>query len=110
MYLFVYGTLIDSKIQRALLGRDLEKTPALLKGFELLHRLPNHYPYKTIKPNKNEDTSGYVLHIQESDLSRLDRYEVVPELYKRYKVKVQINDKHEDAFVYMYSEYQMPQL
>lgn len=110
MKLFVYGTLINPRIQARVFGRTIESKPAVLKGFELHSIHPTGAPYKTIKKADGETANGWILDINQSDLLALDIYEGCPSLYVRKKVQVSCNitpsvESIVDAYTYIATEY-----
>jgi gamma-glutamylcyclotransferase (GGCT)/AIG2-like uncharacterized protein YtfP len=81
---FVYGSLLDSRRQREVTGRELRMLPARLPGFE---RRRERYFF--IVPRTDAETVGAILlGLDALDLSALDRYEEVPNLYTREIVTV----------------------
>ena len=92
-YLFVYGTLTNP-LTRFYACRCLPETmaPATLSGYA---RIPHQ---RTIVPGTSEDrVSGTILTITPVELRRFDRYERVPQKYRRERVT--INEK--DVWVYI---------
>lgn len=82
--LFVYGSLLDAAHRAALIGREVGAAPARLEGYE---RRRGRYFY--IVERAGAETSGLVLSgLGERDFAALDRYEEVPHLYTRVKIKV----------------------
>jgi gamma-glutamylcyclotransferase (GGCT)/AIG2-like uncharacterized protein YtfP len=81
---FVYGSLLDRARQRRVLGREVRMLPARLPGYE---RGRARYFY--IVPHPGAETRGAILlGLDARDLSALDRYEEVPDLYTREAVTV----------------------
>ena len=81
---FVYGSLLDQRRQRQVVGRELRMLPARLPGFE---RKRGRYFY--IVPQAGAETVGAILlDLSARDMSALDRYEEVPTLYTREVVTV----------------------
>lgn len=81
---FVYGSLLDYRRQRQVVGRELRMLPARLPGFE---RKRQRYYY--IVARAGAETSGAILlGLDARDLSALDRYEELPTLYTREIVTV----------------------
>jgi gamma-glutamylcyclotransferase (GGCT)/AIG2-like uncharacterized protein YtfP len=75
--LFVYGTLLDPKTRRAVIGRPCHTRAATLAGYA---RREGHYPYLEADPAAR--TAGLlVLGLSRAELARLDDYEgVAPSL------------------------------
>jgi gamma-glutamylcyclotransferase (GGCT)/AIG2-like uncharacterized protein YtfP len=83
--LFVYGALLDAKLRRRLLGRELRAEPARLSGFE---RGRKRYFFVTLRAGAS--VPGEILYeLLPADFAVLDRYEDVPRLYKREWAQVQ---------------------
>ncbi len=81
---FVYGSLLDARRQREVVGREPRMLAARLPGFE---RRRGRYFY--IVPQTGAQTAGAILmDLDARDLSALDRYEDVPNLYTREMVTV----------------------
>ena len=81
---FVYGSLLDSSRRVEILGREVETRAAILPGYE---RRRGRYFY--VVPREGSETIGAILlNIDAQDLSALDRYEEVPDLYTRQCVEV----------------------
>lgn len=91
--LFVYGTLQEEKIQRAVFGRNLQKRQDFLKGYEKFSiRIPDEASgsfYPAIKPSKNSDNTipGMLLELKVQELKKADAYE--GNSYSRKKVKLE---------------------
>jgi gamma-glutamylcyclotransferase (GGCT)/AIG2-like uncharacterized protein YtfP len=86
--LFVYGSLLDEKHRREILGRDAIARPARLDGFE---RRRGRYFH--IVARAGAQAAGLLLSgLEARDFARLDRYEDVPRLYTRERVEVIDND------------------
>lgn len=81
---FVYGSLLERKRQREIVGRELRMLPAVLPGFE---RRRARYYY--IVANAAAQTRGAILmDLNARDLAAIDRYEDIPNLYTREIVTV----------------------
>jgi hypothetical protein len=81
---FVYGSLLDYRRQRQVIGRELRMLPARLPGFERKRRR-----YYYIVARAGAETSGAILlGLDARDLTALDRYEELPTLYTREIVTV----------------------
>jgi gamma-glutamylcyclotransferase (GGCT)/AIG2-like uncharacterized protein YtfP len=81
---FVYGSLLNPKRQREVVGRELPMLPARLPGYE---RGRGRYFYIVARPGA-ETLGAILLDLDARDISALDRYEEVPDLYKREAVTV----------------------
>ena len=75
--LFVYGTLLDPKMRRAVIGRSCRTRAATLVGYA---RREGRYPY--LAPDAAACTAGQLLlRLTGAELARLDDYEgVAPSL------------------------------
>ena len=96
--LFVYGTLKDPEIQRAVFGRATAGTPATLEGFikSQLQLGKNMYPVITSGEGAVE---GVVLELTRKEMKNTDRYET--DAYKRVKL---ILSNGREAWVYQKNE------
>jgi len=82
--LFVYGNLLDERLQRELLGRTVSTVPATLHDYA---RERARFFYVTPRPGAL--TPGLLLlDLRSHDFATLDRYEEVPVLYLREKIDV----------------------
>ncbi|MFN8524071.1 MAG: gamma-glutamylcyclotransferase family protein [Chloroflexota bacterium] len=90
--LFVYGTLMDPSVRRAVLGerRDLEVVRAMLPDHRRFRVTGFDYPY--VAPELGSIVEGMVLlGLADEDLVVLDDYEDVAEgLYERRMVTVRM--------------------
>lgn len=88
--MFVYGTLMSDAITRALLGRRVDRKPAVLNGFKRFHVKDEAYP--AIVRWENSTVSGMVLlDLKEDELMVLDVYEESD--YKRIQVEVHMEEE-----------------
>ena len=96
--LFVYGTLQDPEVQKKVIGRIVNSSPAKLSGFIKSEVVINNNTYPIIikNPESSETISGLVLEIEPEDIKHLDEYET--DAYKREKVALE-ND--EEVWVYL---------
>ena len=85
-YLFVYGTLLDEKIRRAVLGRPAPLTPGKLQGFSMssLTIDGTAYPVLVEDPSSNETIEGGYFEITDQELEKTDAYET--SVYSRKQV------------------------
>ncbi|MCP5141928.1 MAG: gamma-glutamylcyclotransferase [Gammaproteobacteria bacterium] len=97
--LFVYGTLMDARVQRRVSGREFPSQPASLPGFRRYLVVGEAYP--GIRPDPEGIVSGRLLWpVGRAALTRLDAYEGA--LYRREEVEVVLADGcRERAFVYV---------
>jgi gamma-glutamylcyclotransferase (GGCT)/AIG2-like uncharacterized protein YtfP len=87
--LFVYGTLRSQLMRFIVTGRMQEAEPAALPGF----RREN----LNVTRDPDAKVEGYVIHVSDSELRRLDRYERTGQRYERVRV---ILDDGTSAWVY----------
>ena len=77
MDLFVYGTLLDDDVRRAVLGAVAQRSllvPARLAGWRRVYLRGRHYP--VIVPHKDSVVAGaLLLDLAASSVSRLSRFE-----------------------------------
>lgn len=81
--LFVYGTLKDEKVRKAIFGREVSALSAVLENFGLYH----DGSYYFISPCRGKIVTGYVLEVNDRELLLADKWEDVP-LYTRKEVAV----------------------
>ncbi len=98
--LFVYGTLLDEKIQQQVFARCPERVPAVLSGWSVRPRSVRGL-YPDIVRRAGASTSGAVLKIDRAELERADRYEDAPVLYRRLRVTVLAGDRRERCWMYV---------
>jgi len=97
--LFVYGTLTDEVILKAVTGKTFQQKVAFLTGFRKLD-IPEFYP--VIVPDPRASVKGkLILDVDEDTLQRLDFYEDEGEIYTRVMVKVKTDDGVQEAFTYI---------
>jgi len=83
--LFVYGALLDAKLRRRLVGRELRAEPAQLSGYE-----KGRTRYFFVVPRAGASVTGEILsELLPEDFAVLDRYEDTPLLYTRERAQVQ---------------------
>lgn len=79
--LFVYGTLMDPELVRALTGRTFATEPATLQGYRKVE-VAGHYPY--IEASESELVEGaLILDVDRNALAVLDDYEDEGSMYLR---------------------------
>ena len=94
--LFAYGSLKSSKVQRRLLGREIEGMPDLLPNYRRTTFTIEQSSYYVAVPSKGESLEGIILEVSEEEIAILDNYESVE--YKRVKKKLASGAK---AWVYV---------
>ena len=82
--IFVYGTLIDEKVQRKLIGRTPELSPDILEKYIKKYVVLEGQTYPLIDKRDNNFVEGFVMKINEEELAIFDKYE--GSNYKRNKV------------------------
>ena len=86
-WLFSYGTLQDSAVQRANFGRDLTGEPDAMQGYAqswveitdpavLATSGKTHHPIVSHSGNSQDQVAGTVFHITAQELLAADAYEV----------------------------------
>jgi len=73
--LFIYGTLKQDYVQRALLGRELSGTPDRLAGHRKIVVTLGDTLYPDIEPAPGESVDGLLVYVNEKELHMLDTYE-----------------------------------
>lgn len=88
MRLFFYGTLLDSDVQVAVLGRALappDLTPAVLRHFRRVYIAGRCYPM--VVPHRGGLVEGAVAdRLSPDDLARIARYEGADYRLERHQV------------------------
>ncbi len=83
--LFVYGTLLDTEVQRAVFGREAHSEPAILKGFLRSEVGIGNRTYPILLESTDHDVEGIVLTITPYELEKIDNYET--SAYRRVRAK-----------------------
>jgi gamma-glutamylcyclotransferase (GGCT)/AIG2-like uncharacterized protein YtfP len=82
--LFVYGTLQQPEVQLELLGRVIDGEIDSIEDYIVVRDYidpEDGIAYPRIKPYKKGCTFGKILHVSDSDLEILDKYET--DMYQR---------------------------
>ncbi len=96
---FVYGTLADDQILKAVTGKEFPKKTAYLEGYRKLD-IPEFYPI--IVPDPRASVEGkLIFDVDEETLKHLDDYEDEGNLYYRIRVKVKTEESVQTAFTYI---------
>jgi gamma-glutamylcyclotransferase (GGCT)/AIG2-like uncharacterized protein YtfP len=82
--LFVYGTLLEARVQRAVIGREISGEPARLDGFRKTKLQDGSEVFPNLVPDAEASVTGQILTIDDVELSNIDRYE--GDLYARHRV------------------------
>ncbi len=87
---FAYGSNMSRAQMRSRAGEIFEERPAHLENYELLFNKKSRGGSATanIRPAPGKAVEGVLYKIQESAFRNLDRYEGVPEHYRRIEVNV----------------------
>jgi gamma-glutamylcyclotransferase (GGCT)/AIG2-like uncharacterized protein YtfP len=83
---FAYGTLLDPSHQKRLFGRRIPRAPAVLPGWKRTRCVGR---YLGIVRDRGSRTKGGVLLLNRAELAAADRWEGVPDLYRRRRVRVE---------------------
>jgi gamma-glutamylcyclotransferase (GGCT)/AIG2-like uncharacterized protein YtfP len=73
--LFVYGTLQDPAVQRAVFGRVVEGKPDSLGGYTKSHITLDGTVYPIIRPDLQVSVEGLLIEVTPYELTLIDRYE-----------------------------------
>ncbi len=97
-HVFVYGTLMDPHIIKAITGKRFETRRATLYGYR---KIDPPYSYPLLLPDPRHKVEGLILlNVDADSLKRIDEYEDEGRLYQRCVVKVKTQDADLEAFVY----------
>lgn len=97
--LFVYGTLKDNDLVRALTGRSFPRVAAELSGWRLVPPTASASGYPEVEPSAGQRVRGYLLlGVDPRSLRALDAYE---EGYRRRRVRVWAGGRAVRAEVYV---------
>ncbi|MDP3999023.1 MAG: gamma-glutamylcyclotransferase family protein [bacterium] len=82
--LFIYGTLINSEVQKNVLGRVIKTVPDELIGYRKSEIKIEDENYPLIIPDKKERVKGLVIEVTNYELKKIDEYE--SNSYKREEI------------------------
>jgi gamma-glutamylcyclotransferase (GGCT)/AIG2-like uncharacterized protein YtfP len=82
---FAYGTLLAPSHQKRLFGRRVPGAPAVLQGWKKARCVGR---YLGIVRDRGCRAEGCVLLLTQAELLAADRWEGVPELYRRRRIRV----------------------
>ena len=85
--LFVYGTLKDGDIRRALFGGNPVGEADVLEGFARTTTRINGVEYPNIAPADGGDVAGEVLEVDRETLQRVDQYEADTYARRRFLLR-----------------------
>lgn len=83
---FVYGTLLETTVQKSVIGREVFGEPDVLSGFSVSSIDIGGDCYPMIFPTEKGKVEGLVIELDEAELYRVDQYE--GKEYRRAKVKL----------------------
>ena len=84
--LFVYGTLMDPRVQERIISIIIKGEEDILQGYEKSSIEIEGFGYPILVSNKNSKVEGIVLKINVDELKKIDAYET--KAYRRIKVKL----------------------
>jgi gamma-glutamylcyclotransferase (GGCT)/AIG2-like uncharacterized protein YtfP len=94
--LFVYGTLRDPEMQRAVTGRGQEGIAATLEGYACRSVKIEREEYPIAVPSLNSSIDGVLLSVAAAELTLYDEYETIA--YERIRVSLKCGT---DAWCYV---------
>jgi gamma-glutamylcyclotransferase (GGCT)/AIG2-like uncharacterized protein YtfP len=95
---FAYGTLLAPSHQKRLFGRHLSWEPAVLTGWQRLRCVGRYYG---IVRRPGAATIGGVLGLTRAQFAAADRWERIPRLYRRRRVRVKAGGRNLLCWVYV---------
>ena len=96
--IFVYGTLKSPKIQRELFGKELKMYGAVLKDYSVYEAEDGWY---FIDKKIGNVLNGCVIELDDRYLEICDAFEYCPEMYKRKRISVLVNNELIETYVYI---------
>ena len=84
---FSYGTLMDPRVQRRVIGRLVEGRPDVLAGHRREVIVLDGVSYPIAVPDPDQAIAGHVIEVTGPELKRIDRYE--GREYVRVRVRLQ---------------------
>jgi len=96
--LFAYGTLLSAARQKRLFGRLVAAEPAALEGWRRARCVGRYFG---IVRTRGARTRGGVLRLTRAELACADRWEGVPDLYRRRRVRVACAGGGRDCWAYV---------
>ena len=106
VWYFAYGSNLDQDAMKRRIKYWHDLKPAILRGFKLVF---DHYSSSwgggvaDVVESEGDIVYGGAYLLDESQLQTLDRYEGVPHIYNRRKVRVEVEGREVEAFVYVVS-------
>ena len=98
---FAYGTLLAPSHQRRLFGRLITWERALLRGWKKLRCVGRYYG---VVRRKGAQTKGGILVLSREQLAIADRWERIPRLYRRRRVRAAVEGRTLVCWVYVPSK------
>jgi gamma-glutamylcyclotransferase (GGCT)/AIG2-like uncharacterized protein YtfP len=98
--LFVYGTLLDDKIQQRVFGRNPLQDAARLPGWRVVPRAVRG-KYPGVVQQAAATVAGALLRIDRQELLRADEYEDAPRLYRRQRVTARCGPRQTRCWIYV---------
>lgn len=95
---FAYGTLLARSHQERLFGRPIAWKPAVLRGWLKLRCVGRYYG---IIRRKGAETRGGVLRLSRAQFAAADRWERMPRLYTRRRVRATAQGQALVCWVYV---------
>lgn len=106
MKYFAYGSNMDPDRMRERGVNFLKREHAILEGWRLkfnkIYSRNDTEGYANIEKDTESAVEGILYEIRDSDIKKLDRYEVYPNHYERLRVSVKLGDgKEVEAITYI---------
>jgi hypothetical protein len=95
---FAYGTLLAVSHQKRLFGRRVPVAPAVLEGWRKARCVG---PYFGIVRARGSRTPGGVLLLTRSELAAADRWEKIPDIYRRVRARALSSGRSLVCWVYV---------
>lgn len=104
MDIFAYGSLMEPKILRSLIGRVPKMQKATLYGFYLVHHgIKKFRKYPVAVPKRNSKVIGkLLLNINQKEFAKIHKYEQTPErIWGLKRAIVSVGHKKLGVFSYL---------
>lgn len=102
MHIFVYGTLQNDEIIRAITGKTFQKVPYSLSGYEVRRVDNEHFPGMIVS-DKNSAANGFILKdIDEASYRAILNWE--DKRYKVIRLSVSLNGKEAEADTFVWTQ------
>jgi len=102
---FVWGFLMDPRFLRGITGRAVPLAPAVLRGYRRETFVKDGARGFRLLPDRDGIVTGVVLiGVRHDEAAALDRFEQVPRVMVRKKVRVTVGDLEREAWVYLAAE------